>query len=232
MTVWIISIIAAYFVGSIPFGVILGRLRGVDVRAHGSRNIGATNVGRVLGRPWGITCFLLDMLKGATPVVGAGLAAGVFGREPDPATGTAAWMWWWMAVAAAAIAGHMASPFLGFAGGKGVATSFGAMLAMWPLLSMPALGAVCIWYAALRLFRVVSLASMLAAVSLPLWYAVRMIPNTGDDVGAKLLYASPPLIATTLLAALVIWRHRANIGRLRRGEEPRIANRSTPEAGK
>jgi len=224
MTTWIVCIAAAYLVGSIPFGVIIGRMRGVNIREHGSRNIGATNVGRVLGRKFGAACFALDLLKGAAPVLGAGLVTGVLGRDPvadgDPAT--TAWMWWWLAVAAAAVAGHMASVFLGFRGGKGVATSFGAMLAMWPLLTFPALGALVVWYGCLRMTRYVSLSSMTAAISVPLWYAAGAAPIAGEDVLPALAAASPPLFVTGALALLVLWRHRANIGRLRRGEEPKI----------
>jgi glycerol-3-phosphate acyltransferase PlsY len=133
-------------------------------------------------------------------------------------------MWMWLAVAAAAIVGHMASVFLRFAGGKGVATSFGAMLAMWPLLTLPALAALVVWYAMLRLFRYVSLASIAAATSLPLWYAISIIPSSGTNIPRAFAQGAPPLIVTALLAAFVIWRHRGNIARLKRGEEPRIGD--------
>jgi glycerol-3-phosphate acyltransferase PlsY len=217
---WLICILAAYLIGSIPFGVLIGRVKGIDIRAHGSRNIGATNVSRVLGRKLGMLCFALDLLKGAVPVLGAGFVCGVINTEPSELS--QGQMWLWLAVAAAAIAGHMASIFLGFAGGKGVATGFGAALAMWPLLTFPAIGALVVWYATLRLARYVSLASMAAAMSLPAWYLVRCIPPSGEDIPGSILHASPPLIVTFLLALLILWRHRANIARLRRGEEPRI----------
>lgn len=224
-TTWTLCIAGAYLAGSIPFGVMIGRARGIDIQAHGSRNVGASNVFRVLGRRFGILCFLLDMLKGALPVVAAGFAAGVINRDPVPGDLTPAEMWLWMAVAAATIVGHMASVFLRFRGGKGVATGFGALLAMWPLLTLPALGALMVWYGTLKFTRYISVASMFAAISLPLWYLVRTIPNAGD-VGAQIAYASPPLIVTALIAALVVWRHRGNIGRLRRGEEPKSGERA------
>ncbi|MCP3903304.1 MAG: glycerol-3-phosphate 1-O-acyltransferase PlsY [Planctomycetes bacterium] len=219
--IWAGCIIGAYLVGSIPFGLILGRMRGVDIREHGSKNIGATNVGRVLGRKLGSLCFVLDLLKGAGPVLVAGFACEVLGRRPAPGGLTTNEMWLWMLVAVAAVIGHMASIFLYFRGGKGVATSFGAMLALWPVLTLPALAALVVWYAVVRFTRIVSLASLCAAVSLPVWYVVSVIPNTGDTL-AQLRHASPPLVVTILLAALVVWRHRANIGRLMRGEESKL----------
>lgn len=222
---WTFSIIAAYLIGAIPFGVLIGRIKGVDIRQHGSKNIGATNVGRVLGGRLGILCFLLDLLKGAVPVLLAGTVTNVLGHAPADLTGGQ--MWLWLAVAAAAVAGHMFSPFLGFRGGKGVATAFGALGAMWPLLTIPTLGALVVWYAALRLTRYVSVASMLAAVSLPIGYLLSALPPTAmdqplSDTLAHLLHASPPFLGTAVIAALVIYQHRANIARLRRGEEPKV----------
>jgi len=220
---WLISILAAYLIGSIPFGVMLGKAKGIDIRAHGSKNIGATNVGRVLGRRLGVLCFVLDMMKGIIPVLAAGSACGVINVEPGEMS--QGQMWLWLLVAAAVVTGHMASIFLGFAGGKGVATGFGAALAMWPLLTLPALGALVVWYAMMRLMRYVSLASMTAAVSLPAWYLLRCIPPSGENIPGSIIHASPPLIVTAGLALLILWRHRANIARLRRGEEPRIGER-------
>jgi glycerol-3-phosphate acyltransferase PlsY len=219
---WAACIVGAYLVGSIPFGVLIGRARGIDIREHGSRNIGATNVGRVLGRRAGAVCFALDLAKGGVPVLVAGIVTGVLGRPPRPGDLEPVQMWLWLAVALAAIVGHMAPIFLGFRGGKGVATSFGAMLAMWPLLTLPTLGAMVVWYATLRLTRYVSLSSMVSAASLPIWYALSAMPPAGGDVIPRLLHASPPLVVTCGLTALVMWRHRANIERLRQGTEPRV----------
>lgn len=223
---WLASIVGAYVVGSIPFGVIIGRARGIDIRQHGSKNIGATNVTRVLGKPLGLLCFVLDVLKGASPVVIAGIVNGTLGRTADHLT--QAQMWLWLAVAAAAVAGHIFSLFLKFRGGKGVATGFGAAVAMWPLLTLVALGALVVWYASLRLFKYVSVASMLGAISLPLGYLVSAIPPDAMDQPLAhtiehLVHASPPLIGTALIAFIIIWKHRSNIARLRRGEEPRIS---------
>jgi glycerol-3-phosphate acyltransferase PlsY len=209
-------------------GVLLGMARGLDIRAHGSRNIGATNVGRVLGRRLGLLCFVLDVLKGALPVLVAGAAAGVLGRTlaGEGAIG-AAEMGLWLAVAVAAVVGHMFPLYLRFRGGKGVATGFGAICAMWPLLTVPALVALLVWCAVLRLTRYVSVASMAAAASLPLAYVLWIVGRGGggrllEQAPQRIAASWPPLAVTAALALLIVYRHRANIGRLRRGQEPRI----------
>lgn len=225
---WLIAIVAAYLAGSIPFGLLLGRLRGIDIREHGSRNIGATNVGRVLGRPLGLLCFLLDALKGAIPVAAAGIFHGLWGR--GPAELAAGEQWLWLATAFAALLGHMFSPWLGFRGGKGVATGFGALCAMWPALTAAALGALAVWLLCVAVTRFISVASMLAAATVPLvvaGWAARSAISAGAPPLAGLQAALPLLLATALLAALVAWKHRANIGRLRRGEEPRVGGART-----
>jgi glycerol-3-phosphate acyltransferase PlsY len=228
---WLACIGGAYIIGSIPFGVIIGRARGVDIRQHGSRNIGATNVARVLGKKAGLLCFALDLLKGAGPVVVAGVIGEMFGRSAIELS--SANMWLWMAVAAAAMLGHVFSIFLGFKGGKGVATGFGAMVAVYPLLTLPALGAMVVWYTTLRLFKFVSLASIVAVVSLPLLALLTAIPPDALEhplpyTVERVMHASPPVIVTLFIAALVIVRHRANIRRLIRGEEPRITDHKRP----
>ena len=117
MTLWIVCIAGAYLAGSIPFGVIIGRARGIDIREHGSKNIGATNVSRVLGARLGLLCFVLDVGKGAGPVIAAGALFDLLGKrpvDPDAATLTQSETWLWLAVAGATIVGHMYSPFLGF----------------------------------------------------------------------------------------------------------------------
>lgn len=220
---WPICIIGAYLVGSIPFGVIIGRIRGVDIRDHGSKNIGATNVSRVLGKKFGLLCFLLDVSKGALPIIAAGIINGVIGRSATELVQTE--MWLWMAVAVATVLGHMFSIFLKLTGGKGVATGFGAIASMWPLMTFPAFVAVVVWYFFLRMTKYVAVASMLAAVSLPLVYLLTSIPNDGRDMARILLHASPPFFVTGVLAILIVYQHRSNITRLQRGEEPKVAGR-------
>ena len=223
---WIIAVAVAFVVGSVPFGLIIGRLRGVDVRSLGSKNIGATNVGRVLGRPYGFLCFFLDALKGAAPVLGAlTVAVTDGGVSPEQAR-----QWLAPLVGAGAILGHVYSPWVGFKGGKGVATSFGALVAMWPAMSLAAISALGVWLAILAATRFVSLASMCAASALPLFYAV--FTAWPLDLGAttRLWSGAPLLIASLLLCGLVIFKHRANIARLRSGTEPRVGQAKTPRS--
>jgi glycerol-3-phosphate acyltransferase PlsY len=213
--------LAAYLVGSLPFGYLIGRAHGVDIRTLGSRNVGATNVGRVLGRKWGYLCFALDVCKGLLPVLLAGLYLRG-GREgtPDLHAQVA-----WLGAAFGAIAGHIFPVWLRFRGGKGVATSLGVLLGFYPYFTFAGLAALALWAAVALTWRYVSLASMAAAAAFPLLF-----------VGACLLAGWPigrlwPLLAFAVaIAGLVILRHRANIGRLLAGTENRIGQgHSKPE---
>lgn len=231
---WGIAAIAAFLAGSIPFGVIIARSKGVDLRTVGSGNTGATNVGRALGRTFGIACFLLDALKGAIPVLVAGWLAGILGRDAWTADTTSA-AWGWLGVAVAAILGHCFSPWIGFRGGKGVATGFGAVLAMWPVLTIPALAAFGVWIAVLGITRIMALASMAGALVLPATVLAMSIGSRGE--GASFVGAWPFLAVTGLIAAFVVFRHRGNIARLRQGTESRLgadgggSNRETTGTG-
>lgn len=221
---WTIAILAAYLAGSIPFGLIIGRFHGIDIREHGSKNIGATNVWRVLGRGAGLLCFFLDMLKGALPVLIVGWYSGLITMSIAQMPKTQ--MMLWLAVAIAPVIGHMYSLFIGGKGGKGVATGFGALLAMWPLMTFPVLGALVAWYAVLRITKFVSLASIIGAASVPVFLIFWLIPADGKEIGRVLLHAWPPIALSVVLAFLVTYKHRANIGRMMRGEEPRIGRRT------
>lgn len=221
---WLLFILAAYVVGSVPFGLLLGLARGIDIRQHGSKNIGATNAGRVLGRPWGYLCFALDVLKGAAPVAMAGWASGAMAAQPLPQP-TA---WLWIGVAVAAVFGHMHSVFIGFKGGKGVATGFGVLLGLWGYLTWPALIALAIWIATARLTRYVSVSSCIAAASIPVSVAAFAIAG-GLGRGLSPLDGVrevwPFLVMALFLAVAVIVKHRANFARLRAGTESRIGKR-------
>jgi glycerol-3-phosphate acyltransferase PlsY len=215
---WTIGIACAYFAGSIPFGVLIASMKGVDIRQKGSKNIGATNVGRVLGKKLGLTCFLLDVLKGAVPVLVVGLISGMFGQKIGEIETTN--MLLWICVAVAALLGHMYSPWLKFAGGKGVATTFGGMVAMWPLLTVPVLLAFVAWVITLKSSKMISLASLVSALVL-----------FGDAIlvvffNSSVEHAWPLLAATGIIALMVFWKHRSNISRIIRGEEPKIGNTS------
>ena len=196
----LLTIAAAFLLGSVPTGYLVARAKGIDIRRHGSGNIGATNVLRTLGKPLGIFVFVVDALKGFTAVwLPHFLAA-----APLPE-------WLPMAAAVAAILGHNYTPWLGFKGGKGIATSAGVLLALmpWAVLAIAA-----VWFVVFSTTRYVSLASMSAAAALPV--AVALLWHFG--VGGHLSL----LIFALLISALAIWRHRSNIQRLRDGTEPRI----------
>ena len=223
---WSVAASVAFACGSIPFGPIVARLRGIDLRAVGSGNIGATNVGRALGWKWGVLVYVLDAIKGAAPVLAAGAMAGILGKPADEVA--PADMWWWLLMPIAAVLGHMFSPFVGFRGGKGVATGSGAMLAVWPTLTGPLLVAIGLWAVLLAATRYMSVASMAAAVSIPLTVAAAAAIRTGDgtpDGELPIRHALPAIIVTGGVAMLVVWKHRPNIERLLAGKENRLGTK-------
>jgi glycerol-3-phosphate acyltransferase PlsY len=189
----------AYLLGSIPFGYLLVRLRGGgDVRETGSGGTGATNVTRRAGKGAGVLTLLLDALKGMAAVLVARAVLGAGGE------------WWVCAAAVAAVLGHVFPVWLRFRGGKGVATGLGVFLVLAPLATLCAL---VVFVAVVRLWRFVSLGSIAAAAVLPL--AVWGLSAVGVSDRA----AVPVLAVAVTGAALIIFMHRANIGRLFRGEE-------------
>mgnify|MGYP003986319001 FL=1 len=213
---WTIAIALAYLAGSIPFGLLIARLKGVNIREHGSKNIGATNVGRVLGKKYGLLCFFLDVLKGAVPVYIVGMITSSIG-QPIEQTSTNV-MLLWITVALAALLGHMYSPWLNFGGGKGVATTFGGMVAMWPLLTIPILLAFLAWVITLKATKLISLASLIASLVLFFDAVVLVL------LESTLQHAWPLLAVTGLITCMVFWKHRSNIGRIFRGEEPKVGS--------
>ena len=217
---WLIWIGIAYLLGSIPFGLLLGKVRGVDIRVHGSGNIGATNVGRTLGTRWGLLCFVLDLGKGAVPTIGAGWAHGLLGQWMVDIPAVDSWLW--LSVGLAALLGHVFPVYLRFKGGKGVATAFGILLGVFPTLTAAAFGGLATWLLVVSLTRLVSLASMVAACVVPLTTALVlwwMAPADAVDVVAR---STPPMAITLLVAFLVLLRHRSNIARLLKGDESTV----------
>ena len=201
-------VLGAYLLGSVPFGLLLGLCRGVDVRQHGSRNIGATNVGRVIGRPWGYLCLVLDILKGLAPVLAARF---VIVYEPIDA----AMLLRWLLVAMAAVLGHLFPVYLRFRGGKGVATTIGVALGIYPYFTIP-MGIALAGYAAMRFSTgIVSAGSLTIAVLFPVAFAVLL----RLDADMSLAEFWPLQAAAILLGVLIVIRHRANLARLVRGEE-------------
>lgn len=193
IAVIVVFALCAYVLGSIPTGLWLGLwLRGVDIRQHGSKNIGATNTMRVLGKPLGAAALAFDMAKGLIPVC---VAAWISSEPYIP-----------LVAGVAAICGHTFSVFLRFNGGKGVATSTGVFLGLAPL---PTLLGAAVFAIVVAVTRMVSAGSVLAAIAMAI--AIFIFSN------------SHAIQAVTLLVAgLVVYKHRSNIGRILRGEENRI----------
>ena len=198
-------ILAAYLVGGIPFGFLIGKMRGVDVRTVGSKNIGATNVFRTVGKKWGVLAFACDVLKGLIPT----LLAKQWALDPElPPDGS----WFPLVVGVMCVVGHMLTPYMKFRGGKGVATAFGMLLGLAPALVGMAFALFAVVFA---LSHYISLGSISAAAFLmvAVWF-----PMLGPE-GWRTL---PQCVLVTLMAAFVIFKHRANIGRLISGTESKI----------
>ena len=196
----ILLILGAYLIGSIPTGVIVGRMRGFDPRAVGSGNIGASNVVRAGGISSAVMTLVGDALKGAIPVIVTRAA----GFPPS----TIAW------VGLAAFIGAICSVFLGFSGGKGIACALGIWLAISPMAILFALAAFAVVVA---ISRITSLASIAAAIVLPPVVAALGLPHHY-------------LLLAILMTALALFRHRENIMRLSRGEEPKFQPRRSGSA--
>jgi acyl phosphate:glycerol-3-phosphate acyltransferase len=197
---------ACYLVGSIPFGLIIGKINKIDIRQHGSGNIGATNVLRTLGKKWGIFCFLLDFLKGLLPVIAAEsltIKANLGGAEYIPAIAIVS-----------TVLGHVFSLFLKFKGGKGIATSAGAITAIAPYAFLVAFA---IWFILLKISGYVSLASILAALVIPfLALASNSLKLHKQDISVC------SISILFIIAVLVTVKHKANIKRLIDGTEPSV----------
>ncbi len=201
-------VLAGYVAGSIPFGLLAGLMKGVDLRRIGSRNIGASNAGRVLGKPWFVLVLILDAVKGFLPVLLAGLwiqRTGAQGTWEQCA---------WLAVGLAAILGHLFPVFLGFRGGRGVATSLGVVLAIWPYYTIAGLAAFVLWGVVKKASGYISVASITACGAFPA-LVIAVAWASGGSIGALW-----PLIGFAIvIAALVVVRHWPNIQRLRAGQE-------------
>ncbi len=201
MIAFFLGILLSYLIGSIPTAYVYGKLaRGIDIRGHGSGNIGATNTFRVLGKGPGIFVLVCDILKGVVAVVGVAFVLKISGVLSCAALGLAA------------VAGHNWTVFLNFKGGKGIATSLGVLLGLamsfpglWPALGLTLL----VWVSVFMMTGYVSLASMIAAIGLPVFVLS--------------LHLSPEMaILSAVLCIFVIIRHKSNITRLLSGTENRV----------
>jgi len=202
--------LAAYAIGATPFGFLIARSKGIDLRTVGSGNVGATNCGRVCGRAWGYLCFALDVAKGLGPVLAMGwiVRPAAAGATP-PAMQQAAWL----LVGCGAIAGHVFSFWLKFRGGKGVSTALGVVLGVWPYFTWAGLIALAVWIAVTLASRYVSLGSIVAAVVFVPAFALLNWPATA---------LWPMASFAVLMVGLILVRHRANIVRLLKGTENKI----------
>ncbi len=218
--VFIPAIIIAYLVGAIPFGPIIARLHGKDLRTVGSGNIGATNLARACGRKWGYTCFALDVLKGLVPMIAAKGAA-VHLLEVETAAIGPTFLAWWLAVGVAAILGHVFPVYLKFKGGKGVSTSLGMGLGLWPYFTLSGVIALLVWVAVVLTWRYVSLASVCAAITFPVTLIIAIAAK--QDWEFTSLW--PLLIVATVIPFLVVILHRGNVKRLIAGTENKIRSR-------
>lgn len=225
MVLWIsilAGLAAAYLLGSIPTGYLAGKLlKGIDIREHGSKSVGATNVLRTLGKWPALIVFLIDVLKGVAAIVFVRTLVSVNDvSEGDliPATtDVGEWMPWAVCLAGLIVlVGHSRSIWLNFAGGKSVATGLGVLLAISPLVG---LGALSVFAAVLAVFRMVSLGSILASAT-----AIILICSIEQPMAYRLLVIAGGIY--------VIVRHRANIQRLLQGTEPRLGNKKSASESK
>ena len=203
---WLLIALGSYLLGSIPVGFLAGRCRGVDLRTQGSGNIGATNALRVLGKPWGYTVFLVDFAKGLVPVLAANHWSAQMAVHPASAPGALA--------ALSVLLGHSFPIWLGFKGGKGIASSAGVIVGLFPQAFLLCVG---IWMLIFTLSRYVSVASMAASIMLPVAVTVLYCLHKADWLS---------LLVSILMCVLALWRHRSNLSRLRSGTEPRFERKN------
>jgi acyl phosphate:glycerol-3-phosphate acyltransferase len=215
---WGIVIIAAYLLGAVPFAFLIAGLYGKDLRQIGSGNIGATNLARACGRKWGYICFGLDVLKGLIPMA-------VVSQLADHRSSTEIALW--LVVGLAAILGHVFPIYLKFKGGKGVSTSLGVALGMWPYLTLCGVIALLVWVGVVLKWRYVSLASICGAVAFPVALIAGIFMTPGWNSSALW----PLLVAAALIPLMVIVRHRENIHRLLAGTESKIRSKSDGRGG-
>jgi acyl phosphate:glycerol-3-phosphate acyltransferase len=205
--IWLAILLLCYLIGSFPSGYLVGKSQGIDIRQHGSGNIGATNVLRVMGKKWGYLVFFCDALKGFIAVkIGVWLAS-TAGTEATLAA---------VMAGICCIIGHNYTVWLRFKGGKGIATSIGVLLAIVPIMIV--LLVLVVWLAVFFVWKYVSLASICAALSLPV-AVLALFPFVAHGNYWVLV------VFSLIVAALAVWRHRPNIDRLLQGKENRFGTK-------
>ena len=228
MPLWIPPVIA-FLAGSIPFGLLIAKAKGLNIREHGSGNIGATNVLRVIGKPYGIGCLILDLLKGLVPTL-VGISLFTYSGHTNPMALSALAPYAMelpqlqaqilqIVTALATILGHNYSPWIGFKGGKGIATSAGALIALMPAgIAI----VVILWLVLFFTTKYVSIASIGAALSLPVitifgsWHHGKIASGTWNK---------PLFIFAIIIALLAVWRHKSNIKALIAGTEHQFSKK-------
>ncbi len=222
---WVLFIflpLAAYLLGSVPFAWVIGKANGIDIRTVGSKNIGATNLGRTLGARFFWYAFLLDAAKGFFPMLAAALLVRRWEGLPS---------WAPLLTGTACVVGHLFPIWLKFKGGKGVATGFGVVLGFWPLYTIAGLIAGAIFVMVLMVYRFISLASMTAAIAFGC--LVLLLGSRGNkwiDTYTPPQQLLPLVIVAFLFAAMIVFRHRANIVRLLKGTEPMVGQKEVDKA--
>lgn len=236
--------VLGFLLGSIPFGLIISKAKGVDIRSQGSGNIGATNVLRVIGKKEGIFCLFLDLLKGAVPVLLAVNVLGIAGKDPltsfnfleglrtvFPAEKQTFIQAIHVITGLCAILGHNYSPWIGFKGGKGIATSAGVVLALMPI---GFLIIIVIWAVLTFSTRYVAIGSVGAAIAFPLvvfWGQHHHKVDPEDPDSPSLweagLQNKPLLIFAIIAGLLAVWTHRSNLSRLMKGTENRFGKKKS-----
>ncbi len=207
---YVLFILFAYLAGSIPFAYIIAKCHGINLREVGSGNIGATNLSRALNKRWGYFCFFLDVMKGFTPVFISVQLLCEFSNAFE--------LILVLLTAVASVLGHVFPVYLGFRGGKGVATSFGVGLGLWPYFTLPSLFAFIVWLVSVLISRYISLASMIASIAFPIvLFIMTIILKAWTFEQLWPLY-----IAAVAIPFLVILRHKENIRRIIRGTESKI----------
>ena len=206
-------IIGAYLLGSVPFGLIIAKAYGKNLREIGSGNIGATNLSRAVGKKWAYVCFLLDTLKGFIPMFAA---VKIISSQPNSTE-----LLLTLAVGFACVLGHIFSVYIKFKGGKGVATSFGIAIGLWPYYTISGIAAFIVWIIFVLIWRYISLASIAAAIVFPVTLAAAIVMIKSWNL-AELW---PLLIAAVVIPIMVIVKHRQNIKRLIAGTESKISSR-------
>lgn len=206
----VFMIAGAYILGSVPFGFLIARSHGQDLRKLGSGNIGATNTGRILGKKWGMICMTLDSLKGLIPML---IMKTQMSSPPEVGQ-----LWGWLAVGCAAIIGHIFPVFLRFKGGKGAATSLGMVIGLYPYYTLAGLIAFAVWIGFVLITKYVSLASIVSAAVFPLVLIIAISILKSWEFSNLW----PLVVVSVVMSLLVIVRHAENIKRLLEGSEAKV----------